>query len=56
MKIKKQFKVNKEGIELCPKCSSYLYPIWENNGWGGEEGPRMDEVTGVECKMCGFQE
>lgn len=38
---------------VCPKCFSIMNPIWENNGWDGIEGPRMDEITGYQCLMCG---
>lgn len=40
----------------CPVCFGELVAIWQNNGWNGQEGPRMDEVTGLKCPVCGYRE
>ena len=52
-----KLKKNKQGLVLCSHCGSFMSPIWENNGWENpEDGPRMDEVTGYKCPMCGYKE
>ena len=49
---------NKKPVEppVCKKCFTIMHPIWQNNGWDGEEGPRMDEITGYKCPLCGEEE
>ena len=42
--------------QKCPQCGENMEPIWQNNGWNGDDGPRKDEITGYKCPNCGHQE
>lgn len=46
----------KEDVEICPRCGRPMKALWENNGWDGEEGPRMDEIVGYYCTACGYKD
>jgi len=39
--------------DVCLLCGGNIRGIWQNNGWDGLEGQRMDEITGYECENCG---
>ena len=56
VEIKKQgnfYKLNWHSDPPTCTCGALAQPQYENNGWNGEEGPRMDEVTNFICPQHG---
>lgn len=42
---------------ICPDCGAELPPIYENQGWNGYDGPRVDEIVGYKnCSECQDEE